>query len=269
MDFEQLLNNVVNWLTTEGLKIVIGLVVLYIAFKAINIISRKIEKGMRKKEVDLTISTVVMSTLRKVLKVLAIICFIGYIGIETSSIAAAITSAGVAIGLALQGSLANFAGGVVILVMHPYKIGDYVMIGGEEGTVEKIELFYTYLTTTDNKVIVIPNANASNETIINYCKHDTRRVDIVFQIAYENDFEKAKRIIVDCAESTGYLLPDVPVFARVSAHNSSSIDIKAKMWVKTENYWPLYHDMLEKVKTEFDKEGISIPYQQIDVQIKK
>ncbi|MBE5749018.1 MAG: mechanosensitive ion channel, partial [Clostridiales bacterium] len=109
MDFEQLLNNVVNWLTTEGLKIVIGLFVLYIGFKAINIVCRRIEKGLHKKEVDLTISTVVMSTLRKVLKVLAVICFIGYIGIETSSIAAAITSAGVAIGLALQGSLANFA----------------------------------------------------------------------------------------------------------------------------------------------------------------
>jgi len=269
MDFQQLLNTIVTWLTTEGLKIVFGLIILFVVFKLINGISRRIEKNIRKKDVDITISTVAISTIRKVCKILAIICFVGYIGIETSSIAAAITSAGVAIGLALQGSLSNFAGGVVILVMRPYKIGDYVEIGGEEGNVEKIELFYTYLTTPDNKVIVIPNAQASNGSIINYCTNDTRRVDIVFQIAYENDFEQAKKIIEDCAQSTGYLLPDMPLFVRMSAHNSSAIDIKAKMWVKTEDYWPMYHDMLEKVKTAFDNEGISIPYQQIDVQIKK
>lgn len=269
MDFQQLLNNVINWLTTEGLKIVFGFVVLFLLFKVINCVSRRIEKGLRKKDVDLTISTVALSTLRKVLKILAVICFIGYIGIETSSIAAAITSAGVAIGLALQGSLSNFAGGVIILIMRPYKLGDYVQIGGEEGNVEKIELFYTYLATADNKVVVIPNAKASNDTIVNYCKNDTRRVDIVFQIAYENDFEKAKQIITKCAEETGYLLPDMPVFVRMSAHNSSAIDIKAKLWVKTADYWSMYHDMLEKVKTDFDQNGISIPYQQIDVQIKK
>ena len=120
MDFQQLLNNVVNWITTEGLKIVFGIIALFIFFKLINCVSRRIEKGLRKKEVDVTISTVAISTLRKALKILAIICFIGYIGIETSSIAAAIASAGVAIGLALQGSLSNFAGGVIILIMRPY-----------------------------------------------------------------------------------------------------------------------------------------------------
>ena len=269
MDFQQLLNTVVNWMTTEGLKIVFGLIVLFIFFKVINGVSRRIEKSLRKKEVDLTISTVAISTLRKVLKILAVICFIGYIGIETSSIAAAITSAGVAIGLALQGSLSNFAGGVIILIMRPYRLGDYVQVGGEEGTVEKIELFYTYLATTDNKVVVIPNGAASNDTIVNYSKKDTRRVDIVFQIAYENDFEKAKQIIEDCAKQTGYLLQDQALFVRMSAHNSSAIDIKAKMWVKSDDYWSMYHDMLEKVKTAFDQNGISIPYQQIDVQIKK
>ena len=269
MDFQQLLNNVVNWIATEGVKIIVGFVALYIGFKIINIVCRRIEKGFRKKEVDITIATAIVSTLRKVFKVLAIICFIGFIGIETSSIAAAIASCGVAIGLALQGSLSNFAGGVVILIMRPYKIGDYVMIGGEEGTVEKIELFYTYLATTDNKIIIIPNANASNETIINYSQKDSRRVDMVFQIAYENDFEKAKGIIEDCAKSTGYLLEGKTLFVRMSAHNSSSIDIKAKMWVKSDDYWKMYHDMLEKVKKAFDENEISIPYQQIDVQIKK
>ena len=269
MDFQQLLNNIVNWVATEGVKIIAGFVALYLGFKFINIVCRRIEKGFHKKEVDITIATAFVSTLRKVLKILAIICFIGFIGIETSSIAAAIASCGVAIGLALQGSLSNFAGGVVILFMRPYKIGDYVMIGGEEGTVEKIELFYTYLTTTDNKIIIIPNANASNETIINYSKKDSRRVDMVFQIAYENDFEKAKEIIESCAKSTGYLLEDHPLFVRVSAHNASSIDIKAKMWTKSDDYWALYHDMLEKVKKAFDENEISIPYQQIDVQIKK
>lgn len=267
MNFEQILHSVLNWLTTEGVKIVLGLLLMFVLFKVINIVCRKITKSLNKKNVDKTISHVVIITTRKALKVLIFICFLGYIGIETSSIAAAIASAGLALGLALQGSLSNFAGGVMILLMHPYKIGDYVEIGSEEGTVENVELFYTYLATNDNKVVIIPNSSASSGTIVNYSVKDTRRVDIVFQIAYENDFERAKQLVLQCAEETGYLVEGCAPFVRVSGHASSAIEITAKLWCKSENYWDLKYDMLEKVKKAFDDNGISIPYQQIDVHL--
>lgn len=265
------MQSIVNWVTTEGLRIVLGLVVLFVLFKIINLICSKITKTLNKKHVDKTISTVALATSRKALKILVFVGFLGYIGIETTSIAAAIVSVGVAIGAALQGSLSNIAGGVVILLTRPFKIGDYIVIvsNNEEGTVENIELFYTYITTNDNRVIIVPNAVASNNTVINYSIKENRRVDLVFQISYENDFEKAKQIILECAKATGYLLDNPAPFIGVTAHNASSVDIAAKLWVKNASYWDMRYAMLESVKKAFDQNGISIPYQQIDVHITK
>lgn len=269
MNFEQILQQIVNWLTTEGLRILLGLIVLFILFKVINIVCRKIAKSLNKRNMDKALSGVVLTTSRKALKILAFICFLGYIGIETTSIAAAIVSIGVAIGAALQGSLSNIAGGVLILTTRPFKIGDYIVIeaNDEEGTVENIELFHTYITTNDNRVIIVPNSVASSNTVINYSLKENRRVDMVFQVAYENDFEKAKQIILDCARDTGYLLEDPAPFVGVMAHSASSVDISAKLWCKNEDYWNLKYAMMEKVKKAFDENGISIPYQQIDVHI--
>lgn len=260
-------DSIFNWMKTTGLKLVIGLVLLFIIFKLINFICSRIRKSLNKHHVDKTIEVVVLNLVRKGLKIIVFLMFVGFIGIETTSIAALITSAGVGIGLALQGSLSNLAGGLILLLMRPFKIGDYVESNGQGGTVEDIKLFYTYLITPDNKVVMIPNGNVANGTIINYSQKDTRRVDLTFSIAYENDFGKAKELILECIKNTGLQLENPEPFINVVSHGASSIDIVTRVWCKSVDYWTVYFKLLEDVKVSFDKNGISIPYPQVDVHI--
>ena len=201
---EQLTGKLVDFATTTGFKLVAVIALVIVSLKAIKWIKKWIKTSPKLNKIDTSLRSFAVSFISVLLYSILFVTVLMILGVPATSFVALLTTCAAAIGLALQGSLANFAGGVVILLMRPYKLGDYVQIGGEEGNVEKIELFYTYLSTSDNKVVVIPNANASNDTIVNYCKNNTRRVDIVFQIAYENDFEQAKQIITKCAEETGY-----------------------------------------------------------------
>ena len=270
--FQQILDKVVDWCTTTGLQILVKLVVAllawWISFKIINAIFRKIEKKMANSNVDRTIKETLISFSRKGLKLLVLICIISYLGVEMSSIIALITTIGVTIGLALQGSLSNFAGGVIILVMRPFRLGDFVEYDGVSGTVEKIQLFYTTIVTPDNKVIVIPNSKSGSSTIVNYSIKKERRLDMTFSIAYENDFRKAKRIINKVIESHEAVLKDKGTTVRISQHGASSIDIVCRVWTKSSDYWDVKFDMMEQIKLEFDKNNISIPYNQLDVHIK-
>lgn len=266
---EKLWETISSWLVTEGIKLLIAIVALFIIFKVINIVSRKIEKKVKnsKKHVDETISRFLISTVRKVLKFIVLVSFLGYVGIETSSIAAAITSAGLAVGLALQGSLANFAGGVIILVMRPYKIGDYVECSGEEGTVEDIKLFYTILTTVDNKVVTIPNGKAADSAIVNYSVKKTRRLDMTFDIAYENDYEVAKKAILESvANSNNYRNEPAP-FVGIDSYKDSSVSVVLKVWVDSSEYWNLKYHLQEEVRKQFAKNNIEIPFNQLDVHL--
>ena len=249
---------------------ILALFILWLVFKIINKVTRKIEKNLEHKKIDRTITRFVIKSIAAILKVISVITFIGYVGIETSSIAAAITSLGVAVGLALQGSLSNGAAGLVILLTRPYKLGDFIECSEGSGTVEDIKLFHTTLTKTDNVVIIIPNSQMISSAVKNYSINSTRRLEETFSISYENDFNKAKDIILKCIEETGYALdnPAKP-FVSVSAHSASSIDIVTRVWVNAENYWDLHFYLLERVKTEFDKHKISIPYNQMDVHIIK
>ena len=192
-NFVEMLKSIGSWALTEGLKAIFGLIVLLILFKLTNFFTRRFERFLNRKLIEPTIIRVFIPTLRRVVKFVMILIYLDYLGIQTASITAAIASAGVAIGLALQGSLSNLAGGIVILVMHPYKVGDYIQCEGYEGTVTDIKLFYTYLKTGDNKVIVMPNGKVANDHIVNVNQNDTRRQDIVFSISYDEDFEKAKK----------------------------------------------------------------------------
>jgi small conductance mechanosensitive channel len=269
-DWSALWQSIVNWLTTVGIKIVVGLILVWVSFKIINKVSRKLEKKLIKDpKVDVTIASFLEPMVRKVLKFFILICFIGYIGIETSSIVAAIASAGLTVGLALQGALSNLAGGFIILLMRPFRIGDYITTCGESGTVESIQIFYTTLVTPDNKVIMVPNGKVADGSITNVSVKSTRRVDLTFSISYESDFNKAKELIRECIDKTGLALDDPQPFINVSAHSSSSIDIVTRVWVKSSNYWGLYFKLLEDVKTSFDNNGIEIPYSKVDVNIKK
>jgi len=265
-------DSIVNWCTTTGLqiltKLLVALLIWWISFKVINSIFRKIEKKMANKDVDRTIKESVISLSRKAFKILVIIIIISYLGVEMSSIVALITSVGVTVGLALQGSLSNFAGGILILVLRPFRLGDFIELSGVSGTVEKIQLFYTTICTGDNKTIIIPNSAVSSDTITNYSFKKERRVDFTFGIAYENDYRKAKRIITKILESHELVLKDKDITVRVSNHGASSIDIVARAWAKSGDYWTVKFDVLEEVKYQFDKNNISIPYNQMDVHIK-
>lgn len=268
MDFTTLFVNIGNWIVTEGLKALVAFIVLLILFKITNVICRKLAKLMRKKKLDEAVVRVSETWARRGIKFVLFIVFIAYLGFETSSITAAIASLGVTIGLALQGSLSNIAGGIVLLVMHPYRVGDEIEIEGNTGTVEDIKLFYTYLRTSDNKLIVIPNSTAANDEIINYSTKPTRRVDLIFSISYDSDYETAKALIIDCVKGLGHALEDPAPFVGMEAHAQSSVDVIVKYWVPTDVYYDSKYMMREAVKLAFDANGIEIPYPQLEVRTK-
>ena len=268
MDFTTLFVNIGNWIVTEGLKALVAFIVLLILFKITNVICRKLAKLMRKKKLDEAVIRVSETWARRGIKFVLFIVFIAYLGFETSSITVAIASLGVTIGLALQGSLSNIAGGIVLLVMHPYRVGDEIEIEGNTGTVEDIKLFYTYLRTSDNKLIVIPNSTAANDEIINYSTKPTRRVDLIFSISYDSDYETAKALIIDCVKGLGHALDDPAPFVGMEAHAQSSVDVIVKYWVPTDVYYDSKYMMREAVKLAFDANGIEIPYPQLEVHTK-
>jgi small conductance mechanosensitive channel len=187
------------------------------------------------------------------------------IGVETTSFVAILAAAGFAIGLALQGSLGNFAGGVLILLFKPFKVGDFIEAQGETGSVKKIQIFNTILTTGDNKTIIIPNGPLSNGNITNYSTQDTRRVDMVFGIGYDDDIKKAKTILEKMIKSEKRAIRLEDSLVAVGELADSSVNFKVRVWVNSGDYWGVYHDFHENVKLTFDKEGISIPYPQMDI----
>lgn len=266
----QVLTNILNWLSTAGVKIVIGFFALFIFFKIINALFRRIDKKLEAKNFDLTLRKVLVTWLRRIIKFLGIVCLISFLGVETSGIAAAIASVGVTVGLALQGSLSNLAGGVIIIVLRPFKIGDFIEVEDECGTVENIEIFHTYIRTPDNKVVILPNGKTANDIIVNYSMKDTRRIDLTFSISYENDYDKAKELILDLMNSNDQILKDPAPMVALTEHGNSSINILARFWTNNnDDYWNSKFYMLEQVKKSFDQNNIEIPYPQVDVHIKE
>ncbi len=266
--FHEILWDIVNWLSTSGVKLLIGLIILFIGCKIVNLIAKSIRKTMIKRNVDKTITHVTHSVLRKGLKIVLFVCFLGYVGIDTAAFASLFAAIGVGISLAMQGALSNFAGGLVILVTRPFKLGDFVEAQGVSGTVEDIEMFYSYFKTPDNKVIMIPNGTLANGTIINYSLKDTRRVDLLFSVSYDVDFNKAKEVIRNVALANDKVLQSPEPFIRVKEQADSSINITCRLWSKNEDYWDVYFYMMEEVKLAFDREHIDVPYPQLDVHVK-
>ena len=273
MDLQQVWQTVQNWLTTTGIKVVISIVIMIVSFSIINWLSKKIAKRADKKvesnkKIDKTIYRTLSYVAKVGLKVLVVIALIGYVGIDTSAITALIASLGVGVGLAINGTLSNLAGGILILITRPFKDDDYIDACGYSGTVEDIRICHTKLRTTDNKVIYLPNGKLSTSEIVNYSEKDLRRVDLTFSISYSDDFEKAKKVIEEVWNQHELILKDPAPSVRVSAQSASSIDLTAKVWCKNEDYWTVNFDMLEQVKTAFDQNGIQIPFNQLDVHIK-
>lgn len=269
MDWKGILNSIVNWATSTGVKVLIALILLFVSFKVINALARKFTKRSEKKGIDKTIARTLIYIFKIGMKIVVAICLIGYVGIDTSGITALVASAGVCIGLAVNGALSNLAGGVMLIITRPFKIDDYIEALGHSGTVEDIRITQTKLRTPDNKVVYIPNGTLSTAEIVNYSEKDVRRVENTFSVSYDCDFEKAKAIINDICTAHELVLTDPAPFIRVSNHGNSSIDIVTRVWVKNDDYWTVHFDLLEKVKVAFDENGIEIPFDQIDVNIKK
>lgn len=272
MTFEEIMAALGEWLGNTALpavvKIVIALLVIFISFKIINAIARKIEKTGDSGKLDKTIAKTFAYIFRLGLKVIVAVCMIGYVGVDTSGIAALITSFGVCAGLALNGALSNLAGGVMIILTRPFRVDDYIEAQGYSGTVEEIRIVSTKIRTPDNKVIYIPNGALSSGSIVNYSEKDTRRVDFTFSVSYSTDFEKAKSVVLAICEEHELVLKDPAPYCRVSKHAASSIDITARVWVNSGDYWTVNADIIEAVKLAFDKEGIEIPFDQLDVHVK-
>ena len=269
IDWNALINTLINWCMTTGIKLVLGLLVLFILFKVINATTRRLYKSLHKRHVDETIAKVVSSSLKVSLKVLILVMFVGYIGIETASISAVIASIGVGISLAVQGALSNFAGGLIIIIMRPFKIGDWITTNGESGSVENIKLFYTEIVTGDNKVVHVPNGSLANNVIVNVSAKNTRRVDMLFSVAYDTDLNLAKQVLLDMLMADERVFKDPAPFITVSEYAASSINITVRAWTNSSNYWGVYWNMMNTVKEEFDKNGIEIPFNQLDVNLKK
>lgn len=266
--WNEVLDTVLNWLTTSGIKIVIAILLLVISFIIINAVTKSIYKHLQKKNADVTLSRVGTNALRIMLKILVLICLVGYLGIETASLSAVVASIGVGISLAVQGTLSNFAGGVILIIMRPFKIGDYITSNGQEGTVEDIKLFYTHVVTNDNKAVVIPNGALANNVIVNASAKDTRRVDLVMQVAYGSDIMKVKEIIRRVCAENELVFKDPAPFVEFSNMNESSLDFTVRVWCNRPDYWTVNFALIENIKKAFDENGIEVPFRQVDVHIK-
>ncbi len=267
-DWNALLNTVINWMTSTGIKLVIAIVLMIISFKIVNVITKKLYKRLQKRNADTTLSRVGTSALRISLKIIILVCLIGYVGIETASISAVIASLGVGISLAVQGTLSNFAGGVIIIVMRPFKIGDYITSNGQEGTVEDIKLFYTHIVTNDNKAVVIPNGSLANNVIVNASAKETRRCDVVVSAAYGSDTGKIKELIKNLCAANELIFTDPAPFVEMSNMGESSLDFTVRVWCNRPDYWTVNFYLLDAIKKAFDENGIEIPFNQLDVTIK-
>lgn len=267
-DWGALLNTVINWMTTTGIKLVIAIVLMIVTFKLVNLFTKRLYKRLHRKNVDETIARVSSQALKLALKLLILVCLVGYVGIETASISAVIASIGVGISLAVQGTLSNFAGGVIIIVMRPFKIGDYITSNDQSGTVEDIKLFYTHIVTPDNKGVVIPNGQLANNVIVNTSAKDTRRVDLVVSVAYGSDVELVKRLIKEVCAANELIFTDPAPFTEMSAMSESSLDFTVRVWCNRGDYWTVYFALLSSILNTLNENGIEIPFNQLDVNLK-
>ena len=250
-----------------GIKVIAAIAILVIGAWIAKLFRKIIEKVLSNRKMDATIGSFVANLAYYALLAFVILAALGKLGIQTTSFVAVIGAAGLAIGLALQGSLANFAAGFLMIIFRPFKVGDYIDGAGTSGTVEKIQIFTTQLLTADNKTVIVPNASLTSGNIVNYSSTGTRRIDMTFGIGYEDDIDKAKQIITDAIANDERVLRSPEPLVAVSELADSSVNIVARPWSKSSDYWGVYFALTEKIKKRFDQAGISIPYPQRDVHL--
>jgi small conductance mechanosensitive channel len=267
------LSALVEWAETDGLAFLINvfaaLAIFIIGRIVIGFVVNAIRRGMQRGEVDPTLETFVCNVVRIALLVVVIIAAISQVGIETTSFIAIFGAAGLAVGLALQGSLSNFAAGVLIVLFRPFRIGDFIEGAGVAGTVEQVQILTTTMKTPDNKKIIVPNSQIMDSVITNYSANDTRRVDMVVGVSYSDDLDKVKTVLQEIVSADERVLKEPAHTIAVSELADSSVNFVVRPWVKTADYWAVMWDLTELIKKRFDNEGISIPFPQRDVHIYK
>ena len=269
MDASALVSTVMTWVSEVGIKVVISLIILIISFKVIGSVCKKMEQLLDKQNhLDTTLTRTLSNVASVALKGLVILCLIGYLGIETSGISAVIASLGVCVGLAVNGTLSNLAGGVMLLITRPFSVGDYISAQGCEGTVENIFICNTKIITVDNKVIYLPNSGLSSGTIINFSERPERRVDLDFSVA-GNDPQLVRSCLLEICEEEPLVLKDPAPFARITDYGAGNgMKITLRAWCKTADYWDTYFNILDAAEAKFAEKNIVVPFNQLDVHMK-
>ena len=264
-EYTEYLDQGVQWFMEILPNLITATIILVVGYWIVKIINRLVHKFFQKKDYDLALESFLQSFINIALKLLLFVLVITQLGVKSSSLVALVGAAGLAVGLALQGSLSNFAGGVLILVFKPFKVGDFISAQGVDGTVKEITIFTTKLNTFGNQVAILPNGQLSNNNIINYNAEDTRRDKIDIGIGYGSNIKKAKEILLDiCTSHEGIMKEPAPAVF-VGALADSSVNLTLRFWAKNEDFWAAHFFVMEETKARFDKEGIEIPFPQLDV----
>jgi small conductance mechanosensitive channel len=266
-----LTNQAMELVQTKGLEFLVSLVtallIFFIGKWVVKIVTNSIRKLMNKNEVDPTLTSFVTNLVRMTLLVFVVIAAIDQLGIQSAQFIAVLGAAGLAVGLALQGSLSNFAAGVLIVLFRPYKVGDWVEAAGISGAVERVEILTTILKTGDNKRVIVPNSQIMDAIITNYSANETRRVDMTVGVSYSDDLDKVRRTLEELIEADDRILDDPGCTIAVGELADSSVNFVVRPWVRTADYWSVKFDLTEAIKKRFDQEGISIPFPQQDVHV--
>lgn len=264
---EDIIQTIQNLSVQYGLQLIGALLTLIIGLWLAKFLSGLVAKALKKKEIDATLTRFFVSMIKIVLIIFVLISVASQLGIETTSFIAIIGAAGLAVGFALQGSLSNFAAGIMLIIFRPFKAGDFIEGGGMMGSVQEVGIFITVMNTPDNKKIFVPNAKLTSDNIVNFSANDTRRVDMVFGIGYNDDIDKAKSVINSVLNNDSRILSDPAPQIVVSELADSSVNFNVRPWVNSSDYWGVYFDVTESVKKKFDEQNISIPFPQRDVHV--
>lgn len=266
---KSLLNELGNWSVSLVGKIIIAVLIWVIGKKIIKLLDKLVKKMLDRSSLDKGVVNFAVSVLKFVMYAVLVMIVVDKLGFQTTSLLTLFGSAALAIGMSLQGSLSNFAGGILILIFKPFKVGDYIIVGDKEGTVKSIEILYTRLITIDNKVIMLPNGSLSNSSIVNVGAENTRRIDIEIGIGYSSDIPKAKKLLEEVINKENGILKGKEVLVVVKSLDESCVTLETRAWVNTSDYWNVRFDLLEKYKNIFDENGIEIPFNQLDVHMKQ
>ena len=260
-----LMQQLIDWGVSAGGRIIGAILIFVIGRVLISFIKKLLARVLESRKIDLGVQTFVKSMTNILLTILLAVAVVGKLGVDTTSFAALLASAGVAIGMALSGNLSNFAGGLIVLLLRPYKVGDWIESQGVSGAVRSIQIFHTVLTTADNKVIYIPNGTLSSGTVINYSREETRRVDWTVGVEYGENMEKVEEVVQKILTADSRILKDPAPFIALGALDASSVNVTIRVWVKNADYWGVFFDTQKKIYATFNQEGIGFPFPQLTI----